>query len=79
MLGGCSRSAHCERCACPAQVTLYQLLMEERYGEAVERGLLWYLDQAGPDVVRRSPYEACEQDIDDYETSGFVDRHAART
>lgn len=40
-----------------AQVTLYQLLLEERYGETVERGLLWYLNELGPEVVRRSSYE----------------------
>ncbi|CAL8464813.1 g4348 [Coccomyxa elongata] len=40
-----------------AQVTLYQLLMEERYGEAIEAGLLWYLNQASPEIVTRSPYE----------------------
>ena len=45
-------------CAC-AQVTLYQLLMEERYGATVERGLLWYVAQASPEVVRMSPYEVC--------------------
>ena len=38
-------------------MTLYQLLLEERYGETVERGLLWYLNELGPEVVRRSPYE----------------------
>ena len=39
------------------QVTLYQLLMEERYGQHIERGLLWYLREASPEVVARSPYE----------------------
>lgn len=39
------------------QVTLYQLLMEERYGHHIERGLLWYLREASPEVVARSPYE----------------------
>ena len=39
------------------QVTLYQLLMEERYGQVIERGLLWYLSEALPEVVVRSPYE----------------------
>jgi hypothetical protein len=39
------------------QVTLYQLLMEERYGQPIEQGLLWYLDQATPEIVHRSPYE----------------------
>lgn len=39
------------------QVTLYQLLMEERYGQAIERGLLWYLSETSPEVVSRSPYE----------------------
>ncbi len=39
------------------QVTLYQLLMEERYGEPIEAGLLWYLNQASPELVMRSPYE----------------------
>ncbi len=38
-------------------MTLYQLLMEERYGEAIEAGLLWYLNQASPEIVTRSPYE----------------------
>ena len=38
-------------------MTLYQLLMEERYGQAIERGLLWYLSEALPEVVGRSPYE----------------------
>ncbi|BDA50404.1 DNA replication ATP-dependent helicase/nuclease DNA2 [Coccomyxa sp. Obi] len=40
-----------------AQVTLYQLLMEERYGEPIEAGLLWYLNQSSPEIVTRSPYE----------------------
>ena len=48
------RPEHAWTCA---QVSLYQLLMEERYGEAVERGLLWYVNQATPEVVRTSPYE----------------------
>lgn len=39
------------------QVTLYLLLMEERYGAAMPRGLLWYLSQARPEVVRRVPEE----------------------
>ncbi len=39
------------------QVTLYQLLMEERYGQHIERGLLWYLREASPEVITRSPYE----------------------
>ena len=39
------------------QVTLYQLLMEERYGQTIERGLLWYLSKALPEVVGQSPYE----------------------
>ena len=39
------------------QVTLYQLLMEERYGQHIERGLLWYLREASPEVIARSPYE----------------------
>lgn len=43
-----------------AQVTLYQLLMEERYGEPIEAGLLWYLNQASPELVTRSPYEVCK-------------------
>ena len=43
------------------QVTLYQLLLEERYGVAVERGLLWYLNEAGPDVVKRSSFEVTLQ------------------
>ena len=43
------------------QVTLYQLLMEERYGQAIERGLLWYLNEASPEVVSRSPYEVPSQ------------------
>ena len=38
-------------------MTLYQLLMEERYGQAIERGLLWYLNEASPEVVSQSPYE----------------------
>ena len=40
-----------------AQVTLYQLLMEERYGQHIERGLLWYLREASPEVITSSPYE----------------------
>lgn len=27
------------------QVALYLLLLEERYGQPLERGLLWYLNQ----------------------------------
>ena len=45
------------------QVTLYQLLMEERYGQAIERGLLWYLNEASPEVVSRSPYEVPSQSV----------------
>ena len=45
------------------QVTLYQLLMEERYGQAIERGLLWYLNEASPEVVSRSPYEVPSQSL----------------
>ncbi|KAK9824153.1 hypothetical protein WJX72_008129 [[Myrmecia] bisecta] len=40
-----------------AQVSLYLLLMEERYGATMERGLLWYLGQAAPEVVRSVPAE----------------------
>lgn len=42
-----------------SQVTLYQLLMEERYGEVIERGLLWYLGQDDPEIIHKSPYEVC--------------------
>lgn len=38
---------------------LYQLLMEDRYREPIEAGLLWYLSQASPELVTRSPYEVC--------------------
>ena len=41
----------------PTQVTLYLLLMEQRYGAAMPRGLLWYLSQPQPEVVRRVPEE----------------------
>ncbi|KAK9846251.1 hypothetical protein WJX81_000082 [Elliptochloris bilobata] len=40
-----------------AQVTLYLLLLEERYGAPMSRGLLWYLSQPRPEVVRRVPEE----------------------
>ena len=44
-------------------MTLYQLLMEERYGEPIEAGLLWYLNQASPEIVTRSPYEVRITDL----------------
>eukprot|EP00884_Botryococcus_braunii_P022766 jgi/Botrbrau1/9173/Bobra.0236s0005.1 len=40
-----------------AQVLLYLLLMEERYGKEIEKGLLWYLGQMGPEVVTRAAPE----------------------
>ena len=36
------------------QVTLYQLLMDERYGEHIDTGILWHLSQAMPELVTRS-------------------------
>ena len=55
-----------------AQVTLYQLLMEERYGQVIERGLLWYLKEASPEVVGRSPYEVSPQESQHLHlTAGF--------
>ncbi len=41
----------------PVQVSLYLLLMGERYGVTLERGLLWYLGQAAPEIVRAVPGE----------------------
>ncbi len=38
---------------------LYQLLMEDRYSEPIEAGLLWYLSQGSPELITRSPYEVC--------------------
>ena len=35
------------------QVTLYQLLMEERYSCEVEQGLLWNLQEARPELISR--------------------------
>ena len=39
------------------QVSLYLLLMGERYGITLERGLLWYLGHAAPEVIRAVPGE----------------------
>ena len=55
------------------QVTLYQLLMEERYGRHIERGLLWYLREASPEVVTRSPYEVPDSsDVVESPLSAFL-------
>ncbi|GAB4823940.1 hypothetical protein N2152v2_010986 [Parachlorella kessleri] len=40
-----------------AQVLLYLLLMEERYGRALDWGLLWYTTHPKPQLVRRKPFE----------------------
>ena len=40
-----------------AQVLLYLLLMEERYGKPLEWGLLWYTTQPNPQLVKRRPFE----------------------
>jgi hypothetical protein len=39
------------------QVSLYLLLMEERYGETLDEGLLWYLPQQQPELVRKAQQE----------------------
>ncbi|KAL0030927.1 hypothetical protein WJX79_001622 [Trebouxia sp. C0005] len=40
-----------------AQVSLYLLLMQERYGQVIESGLLWYLGSLSPQQVRMVPQE----------------------
>ncbi len=39
------------------QVSLYLLLMQERYGQLIESGLLWYLGSLSPQQVRMVPQE----------------------
>ena len=39
------------------QVSLYLLLMQERYGQVIESGLLWYLGSLSPHQVKRVPAE----------------------
>ena len=39
------------------QVSLYLLLMQERYGQVIESGLLWYLGSVSPQQVKLVPEE----------------------
>ena len=39
------------------QVALYLLLMQERYGQVIESGLLWYLSNSHPQQVKLVPQE----------------------
>ena len=39
------------------QVSLYLLLMQERYGHVIESGLLWYLSHSSPQQVKLVPQE----------------------
>ena len=39
------------------QVSLYLLLMQERYGQVIESGLLWYLGSLSPQLVKSVPAE----------------------
>lgn len=39
------------------QASLYLLLMQQRYGQAIESGLLWYLGSLSPEQVRLVPAE----------------------
>ena len=39
------------------QVSLYLILLQERYGQTIESGLLWYLGSSSPQQVRSVPGE----------------------
>lgn len=51
------RRASCYPADCDLQVSLYLLLMQERYGQVIESGLLWYLGSLSPHLVRLVPAE----------------------
>ena len=54
-MGQTHLSSHCYHTA--IQVSLYLLLMQERYGQVIESGLLWYLGSLSPQQVRMVPQE----------------------
>ena len=58
-----------------AQVMLYQLLMEERYGTSINTGVLWNLHEARPELVSRSVGEPTTDSACQWPVSSCAHRH----